>query len=149
MTRPRLLIAGSLVLAVSLGFTSLALAKPLSKDQWLKKGNAICKQVNKDINAIANDAFAGLKKNQKPSAEQAAAFADRAGPKIEQAILKIDALEEPKSLRNDVKKFLAAASEVLAKLQSDPLVIVNDRDPFAKANKIARKVGLTVCANGT
>lgn len=148
MTRPKLLTATSLVLALSLGLTSLALAKPLSKEQWVKKGNAICKQVNKDLDKIGNEVFAGLKKDEQPSVEQITAFAEQAGPKIEQAILKIDALEEPTSLRKDVKKFLAAVSEVLAKLQNDPGVLLSKKDPFAKANKSAKKIGLTVCANG-
>ena len=49
----------------------------------------------------------------------------------------------------DVKRFEAAANDAVARIEANPSVLLNEKnDPFAKTNKIARKLGLKVCAAG-
>jgi len=143
MKHMRLLVAGSVV-AVVLVSAGGAFAAPLSEQQWRKQGNAICKQTNKELNEIGNEVFADLGDAEEPSAEQAAAFVEQFVPAIEEAVGSIDALNEPKSVRKDLKKFKAEVARALAALEADPLASLNT-DLFAKVDKIAKKLGLKEC----
>ena len=61
----------------------------------------------------------------------------------------IVALQEPKSLRRDVKKFAAEATAAIESIEADPqAAFAGPNDPFAKANKVARRLGLKACADG-
>jgi len=143
MNRLKLLVAGLVVAAVVLS-TSVAFAKPLSEQQWRKQANVLCKQSNKDLNAIADEAFAGLGPNDQPTAEQYAAFIDQGGPSIEQTVASLDALNEPKALKKDVKKMLGVTLAALATMEADPSL---DSDAvFAKATKLSKRLGL-VCGS--
>jgi hypothetical protein len=138
-----LLVAASCVAAVVLS-TSVAFAKPLSEQQWRKQANVICKQSNEDLNAIANEAFSGLGANDEPTAEQYAAFVDQGGPSLRASLDSIDALNEPKALKKDVKKLLGATLAALATMEADPSL---DSDAvFAKPTKLAKQLGL-VCGS--
>jgi hypothetical protein len=136
-------VAASCVAAVVLS-TSVAFAKPLSEQQWRKQANVLCKQSNKDLNAIANEVFSGLGANEQPTAEQYAAFVDQGGPSIEQTVASLDALNEPKALKKDVKKMLGVTLAALATMEADPSL---DSDAvFAKATKLFKRFGL-VCGS--
>ena len=126
-----------------------AFAKPLSEAQWKKQANAVCKQVNKDFEELNGELFAGLGEHEQPSAKQVDAWVERFAPIVREAIASIDALNEPKALKSAVKKFEAAASQAIEEIETDPSVAFSyEHDPFAKANKIAKKLGLKACANG-
>jgi len=142
-------VTSSAVVAVVILTAGVALAAPLSESQWKQQGNAVCKQVNKELGAIQKDLFAGLGKNERPSAEQIDAFAAQLVPVIKGAVASIDALDEPKSLKSGVKKFEAAVNDALATVQDDPnAAFTGNKDPFTKANKVAKKIGLKACAGG-
>jgi hypothetical protein len=144
MSRIKLFVGVSIAAAIVLS-TSVALAKPLSEQQWRKQANSVCKQANKDLDAIGNETFAGLGENEEPSAEQQAAFAAQFVPVIEEALTAIGALKEPNALKDDVKKFESAVSETIAAIEADPSLLVGNTDPFAKVDKIARRIGLKAC----
>ncbi|MCJ7439224.1 MAG: hypothetical protein MUP97_15860 [Acidimicrobiia bacterium] len=141
MNRFKLLVAGVVVAAVVLS-TSVAFAKPLSEQQWRKQANVFCKQNNKEMNALSSVAFAGLGPNDQPTAEQLAAFTEQAVPAIEQTIASIDALNEPKALKKDVKKLVVLGYDAVAGMRTNPGP-ENDAQ-FAKVNKIGKRLGL-VC----
>lgn len=148
MNRVKLLAATSVVTVVALS-ASVALAKPLSEAQWKKQANAVCKQTNKDINKIDHEVFAGLGPNEEPSDELKAAFLARFVPEIEGAVTSIDTLAEPAALKKDIKSFKAAVAKALSALEADPATgFGGGNDPFAKVDKIARRLGLKACANG-
>lgn len=142
--RFRLFVAGTLVAGVVLS-ASGALAAPLSEQKWRKQGNAICKQVNKEIDEIGNEVFPDLGQDREPSAAEAAAFVEQFVPAIEGAVSSIDALKEPAALKKDVRKFKAEVAKSLAALEADPLALVNT-DPFRNVDKIAKKLGLKECS---
>ena len=126
-----------------------AFAKPLSEAQWKKQANAVCKHTNKDIEELNNEVFAGLGENEQPSPEQVSAWVDRFAPIARKAVASVEALNEPQALRSTVKKFAAATSEAVEEIETDPVAAFSyEHDPFAKVNKIARKLGLKACANG-
>lgn len=140
------LIAGTVVAVLAL--SAVAAAAPLSKKEWLKQGNAVCKAVNDGVNAAASSAFSGLGKNDKPSDAQLAAFSQTAIPIFKDGLAKLDALEEPRALTAGVKKFEKLASVAVAKVEADPSILAaGSADPFKDANKVAKKIGLKVCAS--
>lgn len=148
MSRSKLVIGGSIVAVVVLG-ASVAFAKPLSEQQWKKEGNAICKQLNKKLDGIGNEVFAGLGKNEQPSAEQVKAWVPQFTAAVQDAVASIDGLKEPAALTTDVKKLKAAVNDTLATIQADPSVLFDEKNnAFAKPDKIARKIGLKACADG-
>ena len=148
MHRIRVVVATSVAAVVALS-AGVALAKPLSEKQWKQRANAVCKQTNKQLDKIGNEVFAGLGRDEEPSPEQTAAFAQQFVPVINDAIASIDALDEPKSLKSDVRKFKAAARAAVAAVEADPTsAFTGQRDPFAKVDKIAKKLGPKECANG-
>lgn len=147
MHRIRGAAAASIVAVVVLS-AGIASAAPLSESQWKKQANAVCKQVSKDLDGIEEEAFAGLGESEQPSPEQFTAFVVLFVPVIEDGVASIDALNEPKSLKSGVKKFKVAVTEALATIEADPVgVLSGDTDPFAKVNKVARKIGLKACAD--
>ena len=145
MSRSKVVVLLSIVAAVVVT-TTVAVAKPLSEQQWRKQADAVCKQVGRDLDEIGSQVGPNLGPNELPSAEQFGAFMEQAGPVFEQAIADIDALDEPKALKKDVKKFEVATAAVVVRLQADPSLLGGSSDPFAKATKIAKRLGLKNCA---
>jgi hypothetical protein len=145
VSRSKVLVLGSIVAAVVVS-TTVAFAKPLSEQQWRKQADAVCKQVGRDLDEIGNQVAPNLGPNEQPSVEQFAAFMEQAGPVFDQAITDIDALNEPKALKKDVKKFEVATAAAVTTLQADPSLLAGSSDPFAKANKVAKRLGLKNCA---
>jgi esterase/lipase len=130
------------------GATASALADPLSGKEFKKQANAICAQGNQQIEAAAQQAFGNLPQGQQPTPEEVQAFAAVAFPNIKQQIDSIAALDPPKSLKAKVKKLIKSARSALAKLEADPTLLADEKhDPFASANKQAKKLGLKECAD--
>ena len=75
-----LALAGTIVAGMAVS----AFAQPLSTREFKKQANAICAQGNQQIDAAAEQAFAGLSRDQQPTAEQLTAFAAVAVPNIKQ-----------------------------------------------------------------
>jgi hypothetical protein len=144
MKHIRLLGAGSVV-AIAVLSASVALAAPLSEEKWRKQGNKICKQTNKELDEIGNEAFGDLGPDEEPSDEQLTAFVEQFVPAIEGAVSSIDALNEPKSVKKDLKKFKAAVARALDTIEADPTAVAGGKDPFAKVDKIIKVLGLKEC----
>ena len=120
----------------------------ITKAEFLRKGNAICAQGNKELDAQGKKLFAGQK--SKPTKAQIAEFAKKyAIPSVEKQVNGIRALGAPAGDEDKVKAILDAADEGVAKLKQDPAALAASEgsDPFAKANKLARDYGLTVCGS--
>lgn len=141
MRRLKWCVAGLCVAAVMLS-SSVAFAQPLSEREWRKQANVFCKQNNKEMNDIEAKVMAGLGPKDQPTAAQIAAFTAQAVPALNRTIDGIDAIDEPKALRKDVKKLAALGHEAVAGMETLP-VPENDAQ-WAKVNKIGKRLGL-VC----
>ena len=138
-----LALAGTIVAGTAVS----AFAEPLSNSEFKKQGNAICAEGTRQIDAAAEQVFAGLSENQEPSPEQLAAFATVAVPNIKQQVEDVAALEPPKSLKAKVKKLVKTARAAVAKVEANPSLLADEKnDPFAATNKQAKKLGLKECA---
>jgi hypothetical protein len=120
----------------------------ISKKDFLKKGNAICKAGNKQINAQGKKLFGGLK--GKPSTSQMTRFTKKVLiPSVQQQVDKIRALGAPKGDEAKVKAIVDAAQQGVEKGKQDPLALAQAKGggPLTKANKLARQYGLKVCGS--
>ena len=147
MVRSKVLVGGALVAILALQ-PGVAFAKPLSPKQWKKQGNAICKATNREVDSISEQLFGDVPDGAEPTDGQVQAFVGEFVPVIEDAVSSIVALDEPAKLRKGVKQFAAAVEETLATIEADPsAAFLGDQDPFLEVSKIARKLGLKVCAD--
>jgi Flp pilus assembly protein TadD len=120
----------------------------LTKAEFLKKGNAICKKGTQQINQAANKAFP--KSKGKPSQAQMTKFAtDTIIPSVQTQISGVKALGAPKGDEAKVKAIVTTAQAALDKGKRDPAILVSNKsDPFAKSNKLTKAYGLKACGGG-
>jgi hypothetical protein len=144
------------VTIVTLGLASAAFAgiagagSTLSKKEYLKEGNTICKAANVELNAIFDEVFADFDENDVLTDEQAQDLADRVVPIFDQALDDIDALEGPAALDKKVGKVLDEYRSITAEVQADPSIAFSpdSPDPFVEVDKKAKKIGLKACGQG-
>ena len=125
----------------------------LSKDEFVSKGNAICKTGNDAIDAAGKSVFTDSNSAPDPATFQKF-FKDTALPNIKKQIDDIANLKPPKELQAQVDTLVKDARAALAKLQdqinTDPNAALNNgNDPFADVNKEATALGLGTCAAGS
>jgi hypothetical protein len=120
----------------------------LSKDDFVKQGNAACQKGNDAINSAQSQSF-----SSQPTPEQLQSFfKDTVVPNIKKQIDEIDKLNPPKELQAQVDKLVTDARAALTKLQEqvdkDPSALESSTsDPFADVNTEANSLGLTVCGS--
>ena len=143
MSRPKWVTGAAIAVVGAVAMAGSASAKPLSTKEWRTQANVVCDQVNEDIDAAAGEAFAGLGQDDEPSPEQVSAFADELVSIAEDGIAEIDDLEEPKAVKKSFKKYKAALTDALENVTDDPSLLTETKNPFAKADKIGKKLRLT------
>jgi hypothetical protein len=121
----------------------------LTKAEFLKKGNAICKKGNQAINKAAQQTF-GPRNGPKPSQSQVNDFATKTLiPNIQEQITAIKALPPPSGDEAKVTKITDDAQAALDKAKQDPSLLTgNGPDPFKQVNVETKAYGLTACAGG-
>lgn len=152
----KVLTAGSLCLVI-VGL-SLALAAcgssddsatALTKAEFLKQGNAICRKGNEEIGKAAEKQFP--RSGGRPSPKETEQFASQTIiPNIENQVQEISELAAPEGDEEQVEAIVTEAEASIAKVSEDPSLIVDEKgneDPFAKTNELADEYGLTVCAS--
>ncbi len=140
-----ILIVG-LVLAAcgSSNNNSTSTTAALTKAEFLKKGNAICKKGNQQINQAGKAIF---KPKQKPTSAQLQKFANAAETSIQSQINELKALGAPSGDQTKVTAMLATAQVNLSKVKQNPTLLTsNNQHPFAGAAKLLHAYGLTTCA---
>ena len=91
----------------AVGFAGVAAAgDQLTKKQFLKEGNAICKAARKDFFVVVDMAFAGLDENAEPPPEVIEAVVAVGIPILQDGFDNIEALEGPASLEKKVDKLV-------------------------------------------
>ena len=121
----------------------------IGKAEFLKKGNAICAKGNEEIDE-AFESFAkknNLSEKKAPSGAELKDFSEETlVPTAHRQLKEIQALGLPKGAEQEAKAVFAAVEEALGELEADPSVLTKEgQDPFAKANKLSRELGLTKC----
>ena len=143
------MVAGAMALVVIAGLlagcgssSDTTAASPISKSEFLAKGNAICAKGNKQTNALADKTFS---QNQQPTHAQLTAFGKAQVPLIQSQIDQIKALGAPSGDEATVKQMITLAQSDLDKIKADPASAGSQTDHFANFAKIAHPYGLTAC----
>jgi hypothetical protein len=121
--------------------------KSLSKAEFLKKGNAICRKGNQELDAAGKKIFSS---NKKPSKAQMTAFVKGSIiPGVQREVDGIRGLGAPKGDESKVKAIVDAAQAGIDKGKQNPLSLAQQGEgPFKHADDLAKAYGLTVCGSG-
>jgi len=120
----------------------------LSQADFVKQGNAICKDYNAKIEALGDP----------KDASEVRSFVDKAGGLVDEAMGKLDALSPPKKVEDDLAELITSSKKTKDAAQ-DLAKAVEDKDQKALAkvtetgdrldkqsDALATKIGLTECA---
>jgi hypothetical protein len=125
----------------------------LSKSEFLRKGNAVCKTFGDRIDAAGEKAFGSLKEGEQPSDDAIRSFfSNSVRPNLDKLIDGIDELEPPDELKDEVDDLLGEVQKAFDELKDavdeNPQKAFSDEsgDPFEKADKMAADIGLNTCA---
>ena len=152
----RVLTAGSLCLVVvgmslalaACGSSSDSTTTALTKAEFLKQGNAICRKGNEEIGKAAEKKFP--RSGGKPNQKELEQFASQTiVPNIQSQVQQISELPAPEGDEEQVEAIVEEAEASAEKAAEDPSVMIKDNgeDPFAKTNELAGEYGLTACAS--
>lgn len=118
---------------------------PLSKAQFIARGDAICEKMDKTQNAALN-AYAGKHGNGTKATQEAMVRA--AGlPPIKAEIEELDALGAPKGNEAEIQAIIVGAEEAIKEAEADPESIneIGPGNPFNEVDKLAAKYGFKSC----
>ena len=121
----------------------------LTKTEFIKQGDAICKEGNKEIEegfeeyAEEND----LPENKEPSSEQGVEITETVIlPNVQQQAEEIRELGAPEGDEDQVDELLTSLEDAVAEGEDDPeLLFKGDTDPFTEVNELATDYGFKVC----
>jgi len=121
----------------------------LTKTEFIKQGDAICKKGNKEIEegfeeyAEEND----LPQNKEPSSEQGIEITETVIlPNVQQQAEEIRELGAPEGDEDQVDELLTSLEDAVAEGEDDPeLLFKGETDPFAEVNELAVDYGFKVC----
>src|SRR5688572_9070676 len=138
----RHVFTGALSLSLVLTLAGTGFAKPLSDKKWRQAAKSACEEFHEDRTAILPESGLAV-----TTREQALPYVEAAVPLYDGLIESIEALEEPKARRKKVNKFLTALKSAVAAIEENPLAAFSAfEDPFAKANRAAKKLRLSSCS---
>jgi len=139
------LIAGILVLG-ALTLTSIAGAgdTPMTKKQWRRAANSLCREASQAEDEIQQEVFAGGQPDDQPSQSQITEYLAGVGPIFSQLVTDIDSLNEPKDLKKQVKRFVRTARRELRRVVDDPSIGL-ESNPFSGTSVQAEALGLKEC----
>jgi hypothetical protein len=123
----------------------------LSKEEFLKQGNAICAAGGKSIDDAFSKGFP--EKTAEPDAATITKFfKETFAPLAKKLVDDLDALKPPQELQapidTAIAHFRTTVANVVKQAETDPLAIFAfENDPFADVNNEAGAIGLTECNN--
>jgi hypothetical protein len=115
-----------------------------TKDQFIRQGDAICKQA-----AAEQKRLAALRKGEVVSGNFEAVTAVFVPP-MERELRRLRTLGPPQADEKKVRAILKATRRGIEDAKADYLdLFVKETDPFAEANVLARRYGLAACAESS
>jgi hypothetical protein len=152
-----LLVTAALVLAAGCGndddsdSSATTTTAALTKAEFIKQANKICKQQDDKIERASQQFFADAPNDQEPPPDEVAEFGKQTVfPAIQDEIDRVEALGAPAGDEEEVKKMLDAAKSGLAELEQNPDQLEKGgvASAFEEYQKLASAYGLDQCAAG-
>lgn len=121
----------------------------LTKAEFVKQGDAICKEGNEEIEAGFEE-FAeenDIPQNKEPSKEQGVEIVETVIlPNIQQQGEEIRELGAPEGDEEQVDELLDSLEDAVAQGEDNPeFLFEDDTDPFGEVNQLAADFGFKVC----
>ncbi len=121
--------------------------KAISKEEYLKRAQEVCKKGNADLQKASDSAFPNLKPGEKPSDEQIATFVRQTVvPEIRKQVKALREIPPPKGEADKVDQIYDALDRGLDKMNDDPKVLLSGQNVFSRADELGKKYGINVCA---
>jgi hypothetical protein len=118
----------------------------LTRAQFVKQGNTLCKKSEEEKGKALSALISKLDPNKPVTMKRKEQLVLTVVlPPYEQTTKDLENLGVPDGDEEEVEAILAARQEATAKTKADPSVAVNSVQDFEKANKLAAKYGLTSC----
>jgi len=118
----------------------------LTKTEFIKQGDAICKQGNdeseKEAEEFAEDNDFKLEKASKEQLEEA--VSEVLVPNLEQQTEELDALGAPKGDEDEVEAIIASLEDATGEIEDDPGMVF-EGSVLKKPSKLADDYGFKVC----
>jgi hypothetical protein len=128
------------------GKTTEAEGKPLTKAQYIGKGEAICAEVPKRYNQKLSAFEKELKKGQKPTKSEENLNA--AVPPLYEAIEEFEQLSPPKGEEQKTEAIIDALESAAKGLEEKPeSELSGPKSPFAEFQKLTKAYGLEFCSS--
>ena len=131
--------------------TTTTSTSALTKQEFVRNANKICKSSNDKIERASSQFFANAPRNKKPPTEEIEQFGRKTVfPTIQAEIDRIRALGAPQGDEDEVNAILEAAQSGLDKLEQDPQQLAKRgaAPAFKQARRLAGAYGLDQCAAG-
>jgi hypothetical protein len=137
------LLAASLVSV----FAGPALAKPLSKPEYIKAADNICRQSQILLDEVGQALYADVPNGQDPTPEQFDAIGPEVEPILTQEIDSLRALPAPKADAKKLKKLYKLVEKGYNEIIDNPSLLGGTEPPavLKKASKKAAAYGFKVC----
>lgn len=124
----------------------------LSKQQFIKQGEAICTKLDKEVSAIIDKLVAG---SEAPTAKQSQKALREVAPIYDDALDELRKLNPPKADEKMIDQYLALNDQGFEKLKAASkqpaqaqIFLNSDDDPFRDALEIADRYDLDACGTG-
>jgi Tfp pilus assembly protein FimV len=122
--------------------------EPLSKAEYIKQGDAICKKAQAEGEKDVEEMFGDLGANEEPSEEQLKTLVDDVlKPNTEGQLEELRDLPAPEGDEETLNGIYDGAEEALEKIEDDPMILLSEDDPFEKASQEAEDYGFEECSN--
>jgi hypothetical protein len=124
----------------------------LSKPEYVKQANAVCKRFNTDVERQAVRQFAGIRDESDLTAAKARGFYETALPRFDKALEDLRALEPPEGDRETVEKIYEAGARERDKIETDirddrkVKALATTESPTPRFQQLAKDYGLDTCA---
>ena len=119
----------------------------VTKTEYLAKAKAVCQKGNQALTEASNATFAKVPPGQKLSDPEIEVFVRQTVvPTIRDQVKELRALPPPKGKKGQVEEIYRALDKGLDDLDKNPGALMDGSNPFAQADSLAAKYGITVCA---
>jgi len=119
--------------------------RPLTKAEYIKQGDGICRAANRELNREGEDYFEGL--TSEAARDRIVEFSTQiAIPNVQGQIDDLRALQAPEGDEKTVTAIYDAADDAITELEQRPEQIIQEDLPaFREANRLAQEYGFKVC----
>ena len=119
----------------------------LSKAEYIKQGDAICKKAGADLEKEVEDMFPDLGPNEEPTEEQLTTFVDDAfKPNADGQLDDLRDLPPPEGDEDTLNGIYDGFEEAVATVEDDPTILLEEDDPFEAPSQEAADYGFKDCS---